>query len=138
LTAIAEESTKVYFFDKALLHTLCLENPSFAMTALKVIGQRVRTLTELVEELSLCEVDMRLAHFLLSEAQRRGERVNGHIHLDLNLTRSQIATRIGTVREVVSRKLVQMQSEGLIELEKRHLTIKDPERFQQYAKAGKK
>ena len=138
-TVIAEEAARVYFFDKSYLQALCLEYPAFALTALKVVGQRARNLAELVEELALCEVGERLIHFLLSEAENQCKEMTvSEIHLNINLTRSQIAARIGTVREVVSRKLIRLKAEGLICFENHHWIIKDKDRLRQFANAGKK
>lgn len=135
-TAIAEEETLAYFIDKAYIRRLCQENPAFAVSGLKVMAQKIRNLAALVEELKLHEVSRRLARFLLSEADRRGELAGGEVRLQLNLTRSQIAVRIGTVREVVSRNLKFLHSEGLIRFEDCRLVITDRERFTRYAKAA--
>lgn len=129
LTVIAEENTRAYFFDKTCIRRLCLENPAFAMACLRVLGQRVRSLAVLIEELTLHEVGQRLARFILSEADKCGTVRNDEIHLEMNLTRAQIAARIGTVREVVSRKLMILKSEGIIRFEDRRLIIKDMEKL---------
>ncbi|MDE3149880.1 MAG: winged helix-turn-helix domain-containing protein, partial [Acidobacteriota bacterium] len=41
------------------------------------------------------------------------------------LSNQQIASHVGTVREVVSRALKRLEQEGLIELNGRHLTVSD-------------
>ena len=80
---------------------------------------------ELVESLSLREVGQRLARYLLSEARDSGFRSERGLRLDLVLSNQQIAARVGTVREVVSRALSRMQQEGLVEIDGRSLTIPD-------------
>jgi CRP/FNR family transcriptional regulator len=136
-TVAAEEETDVLFIEKKSIRRLCLANPTFALNALEVLAQRVRNLADLVEELALHEVGERLAHFLLSEGIKRGEMKDRELHLKLNLTRSQIAARIGTVREVVSRNLMRFQSEGLLRFENRHLIITDQTRLLQSKNKGK-
>jgi CRP-like cAMP-binding protein len=122
-TVAAEEETRLFCINKSFMRRLCVEQPEFALAALNVLGGRVRNLAALVEELSLREVSERLLHLLLKEARERGERKNGEIFLDLNLTRGQIAARIGTVREVVSRNLKRLQAQGLIRFENQRLII---------------
>lgn len=82
---------------------------------------------ELVEALSLREVGQRLARLLLTEAEGRGKRSDGGITFDLVLTNGQIAARVGSVREVVSRVLARLQQDGLILLENRRVNIPDEE-----------
>ncbi len=137
-TVVAEEDTLVYFFEKKYIRKLCVENPSFALDGLRVMASKVRNLADLVEELTLHDVSKRLAHFILLEADRRGEPKNAEIYLKLNLTRAQIAGCIGTVREVVSRNLTLLKSEGLIRFEKRCLIISNKEKLIEFCEKGGK
>jgi DNA-binding GntR family transcriptional regulator len=52
------------------------------------------------------------------------------------MTNNQIAARVGTVREVVSRALARLQQDGLIVLENRRVTIPDEELLAAYADAS--
>jgi CRP/FNR family cyclic AMP-dependent transcriptional regulator len=137
-TVIAEEETRLFFIKKAYIRALCLKSPPFAMKVLKVLGQQVRSLSALVEELTLREVGERLVYFLLSEADRAGEVKTGEIYLKLNLTHSQIAARIGTVREVVSRNLTHLKSKGFIRAQNRQLIIADRAKLLNFAQKRKK
>ena len=87
----------------------------------------------LVEELSLHEVDQRLARFLASEARLRGQREQEGVTVSLILTNQQIAARIGSVREVVSRALARLSQNGLITVDGRRVSIPDEERLKAYA-----
>jgi CRP/FNR family transcriptional regulator len=124
-TAAAEEDTVVLFIDKQDVRRLCLEHPEIPLAALKVLAARLRRCAELVEALSLREVGQRLARFLVAEARRSGSRTDNGTRLDLMQTNQQIAARIGSVREVVSRAFTRLQHEGLIVVEGRHLIIPD-------------
>src|SRR5688500_2149097 len=125
-TAAAEEETITLFLDKHDVRRLCLQHPEITLTALKVLAGRLRRCAELVEALSLREVGQRLARFLLSEARAKGERDGGGgLRVTLSHTNQQIAARVGTVREVVSRALARLQQDGLVVHEGRALTIPD-------------
>lgn len=123
--AIAEEDTLVLFIDKRDVKKLCLEHPCIALVALKAMAGRLRHAAALIENLSLREVDQRLAAFLLEEVRQRGVRTGRGLSVELRLTNQQIAARIGTVREVVSRAFARLQREGTIELKGRRLTVLD-------------
>ena len=132
-TVAAEEETTVLFIDKRDVQHLCLEHPEITLAALKVLAGRLRRCAELVEALSLREVGQRLARFLLAEARRKGERTGQGIIINLTMTNQQIAARIGSVREVVSRAFTRLQHEGLIAVEGRRLIIPDEEVLKAFA-----
>jgi CRP/FNR family transcriptional regulator len=132
-TVAAEEETVVLFLDKRDVKTLCLRRPQIALAALKLLAGRLRKCAELVEALSLREVDQRLARWLLGEARARGRRTEAGVEVTLALTNQQIAARIGSVREVVSRALSRLQSNGLIAVDGRRVVIGDEEALEIFA-----
>jgi CRP-like cAMP-binding protein len=132
-TVAAEEETVVLYLDKNDVKSLCLKYPQIALAALKMLAGRLRRCAELVEALSLREVDQRLARWLLSEARARGRRVASGVEVTLALTNQQIAARIGSVREVVSRALSRLQQNGLITVDGRRVTICDEQALEVFA-----
>jgi CRP-like cAMP-binding protein len=135
-TVAAEEDSVLLFLDKQDVRRRCLEHPQIALAALKVLAGRLRRCAELVEELSLREVGQRLAGYLLAEARVKGRQTTEGITVELTLTNQQIAARIGTVREVISRSLARLQQGGLIRIEGRHLVILDDGALAAYASEG--
>ena len=129
----AEEPTVVLFIARQDVRRLCLEHPQIGLAALKVLAGRLRRCAELVETLSLREVGQRLARFLLAEARAKGERSGSGFRLTLSHTNQQIAARVGSVREVVSRALTRLQHDGLVIHEDRDLTIPDEKRLATFA-----
>ena len=79
-------------------------------------------MVSLVEEISLKDVRARLAGLLL-EMAGEGETI------ELSLTHQEIAARIGTVREIVSRTLGRMIQDGVLRQQGRTVTIVDRERL---------
>jgi CRP/FNR family transcriptional regulator, cyclic AMP receptor protein len=68
-------------------------------------------------------VDQRLALFLLGFLDDRADGTRGPVEFELPFTRSEIATRIGSVREVVSRSLSHFHEIKLIEMRGKRLVI---------------
>ena len=124
-TVAAEEDTTTLFLDKRDVRELCLRYPQIPLAAVRVLASRLRRCAELVETLSLKEVGPRVARFLVSEARRHGQSTGDGVCLTLTQTNQQIAARVGSVREVISRSLSRLQQDGLIVLEDRKLTIPD-------------
>jgi len=132
-SAIAEEDTDVLFLDKADIRQFCIEHPTFALKALKMMAQRVRRHARLVEVLSFHEVGQRLALFLLAEAERAKPDAVESVDFRLSLSNHEIATRIGSVRDVVSRALARLQNEGLVVVKARTITIVNMRALKIYA-----
>jgi CRP-like cAMP-binding protein len=134
-TVIAEEETIVLFLDKREVRKLCVEYPRIALSALKLLSGRLRKCAELVETLSLKDVDQRVARWLLMEAKSYGTPNPQGIEIQLHLTHQQIASRIGSVREVVSRALGRLQQNGFITINGRLIIIPDVEALRSYVDA---
>jgi CRP-like cAMP-binding protein len=96
-----------------------------SLSGVKVLAHRLRQQAELLESLSLWEVGQRLAQFLLTEARTNGIRDKRGWHVEITLSKQQIAARVGTVREVIFRALKRLEREGILEIEGRQVTILD-------------
>jgi CRP-like cAMP-binding protein len=137
-TAAAEEPTKVYFLEKSNVRAACLKHPQIALAATKLLAVRLRRCAELVESLSLREVGQRLALLLLTEAESNGVKTaDGGVRFKQKLTHNQLAARIGTVREVVTRIFFRLQNQNLITVKGKEILIPNPEALAIYANSEK-
>lgn len=134
-TAAADERTTLYFLDKQQVLNAAIEHPQLALAAVKLLASRLRRCAELVETLSLREVGQRLARLLLEEARNRGTQTDHGMTIKLQLTHNQLAARIGTVREVVTRMLIRLQEQGLIAHKGKDILIPDVKAIAVYAEA---
>lgn len=122
-TVIADEPSQLLFIDKYDMRHISMEYPQIALSALALLAKRLRRCTELVESLSLHPVTERLATWLIEQSKIKGQPSAEGIYLNLTLTNQQIAARIGTVREIVSRVFNQLQQESLIIVQGRRVLI---------------
>lgn len=99
---------------------LLSREPRLARIMMKDLARRQRHLVRLVDELALHTVQSRLIRLLLdrAEASERGEDV-------VPLTQTEMASQIGTVREMVGRTLRILEGLGLIKLEAGRITVVD-------------
>ena len=116
-TAVAEEPSVVLFVGKDDVRQFMLRHPALALTALKLMSKRLRAHADLVDSLALQQVGQRLARVLLLESRAHGVRTSGGVQFDLALSNGNLAQRVGSVREVVSRTLARLERDGLISLE---------------------
>jgi CRP/FNR family transcriptional regulator, cyclic AMP receptor protein len=95
-------------------------HPELARALLDEFAGRLRHLVDLVDTLALHTVQGRLAGLLLDQAAavERGEPV-------APLTQAEMASHLGTVREMVSRTLKSFEALGLIALERGTITVRD-------------
>jgi len=133
VSAMAEAEASVLFIEKSDIRELCAKYPSLALAALRLMAGKVRKHATLVEALSLHEVGQRLALFLLSEAQSAIFSGDNPTAFRLRLSNHEIASRIGSVRDVVSRAFSRLKRQGLISLEDRDVKILDLQALKRYA-----
>lgn len=120
-TLIADRPSEVLAIEKHHMHQLCREHTELLWNLAKVLGHKVRHYAELIETLALRNVEQRVAEHLVTVARERGVSVGAGCIVELTLTRTEIANRIGSVREVVSRAFAQLQKSGMIQLQGRRL-----------------
>jgi CRP/FNR family transcriptional regulator len=118
----ALEESILLTMDATTFHRLVGREPALARAVIAGLSQRLRHMVALVEEISLKGVRQRLAGLLLELA---GESDT----LCLPWNNQEIAARIGTVREIVSRTLSRMAQEGVLRLNGRTVTLLDRDRL---------
>jgi CRP-like cAMP-binding protein len=104
---------------------ICLQNPEMALKVFKVLGHRLRHLVSLVEELSFSTVRGRLIAHLIRLAEETGSRTTEGFCFQLTENNEELAVRLGTVRELISRNLGRLHGDGLIEMNRRTVRIPD-------------
>ncbi|NTU47809.1 MAG: Crp/Fnr family transcriptional regulator, partial [Syntrophobacteraceae bacterium] len=131
--AEALEASRSLFLPRDAFIELVQKEPSLALNMLGMLSRRLRRFTHLIEDLSLKEVPGRLAAYLLYLSGR-----NTHSDLlELDITKSQLASLLGTIPETLSRILAKMTQQELIRVEGRRITILDREGLENLA-AGEK
>jgi CRP/FNR family transcriptional regulator len=121
----AVDDATLLFVSKQDFHALCLAHPQVALKVLRVVGARLRRLVGIIEELSFTTVRHRLASYLLRLAQKSGKRTAAGVQVALPVTNQELASHIGTVRELVSRTLSRLQAEGMLKIDGRNVLIGD-------------
>ncbi len=113
----AAEPTVLWIVPRPAIIALIRQRPDVALAIIQNLGTRLRHLVGLVEDLSLRQVSARLAKLLLETA-------SGH---ERALTQQEMASRLGTVREMVGRSLRALQAQGLIRVQRGRVVIVDRE-----------
>lgn len=123
-SAAAVNDVQVLFVSKQDFHSMCLVHPQVALKVLRIVGKRLRSLVGIIEELSFTTVRSRLISLLVRIARQEGKpAANGAVQITLPSSNQELASHIGTVRELVSRNMSRLQAEGLIRIDGREVTI---------------
>jgi len=116
------ENSEVLFFPKNAFIGLIKKDPALSLNMLSVLSMRLKRFSSLIEDLSLKEVPGRLAAYLLYLSDRN----DSCDELILDISKSQLASILGTIPETLSRILAKMTREKLLESDgKRTFLIKD-------------
>lgn len=121
-TVIAEEESVVLFLAKQDVRQALLQNPEAALAALGVLAGRLRKMAALLERVSLQDVTQRLAAMLMEEAASAGAVTDG-VSFSLPDPHQKIGSRLGSVREVITRSLHRFVKEDLIAIHGHRITI---------------
>jgi CRP/FNR family transcriptional regulator len=124
-SAIAVEDVEIAFISRQDFHAYCMEHPEVALKMLAVVGARLRRLVGIIEELSFTTIRQRLISVLLRLAETEGKQTARGIEFQLPASHQELASQLGTVRELISRNLMRLQAEGLLDVDARQIVIKD-------------
>jgi len=127
-TVSALDEVVAYLISKQDFRQVCRQHPEVALKMLAVVGRRLRTLVGIVESVSFGSVRQRLARSLLEAYQAQGTNP-----FSFPLTHQELASRLGTVREVISRNLSRFQAEGLLRVQKKEILVLNRDGLEQEA-----
>ncbi len=125
VTADALTKATVYALPPGTFRQLVERDRHLASNLLRELAGRTRHLTNMVEEMALHTVRARLARFLLQQAELKDQY--------RPWTQAEIASQIGTVREIVGRVLRDFASKGLITRQGGHIVILNREKLREIA-----
>ena len=114
---VAETDVTGYILTRPLFHSLLGESEPFRAFVFRYFAARISDLMQLVEEVTFGALDQRLANMLVTQGPM------------LDITHQQIADELGTVREVVSRRLKVLELQGLVRLKRGQVEVLDLKRL---------
>lgn len=123
-SAMAVVDTRLLFISKRDFRSVVLEHPEVALKVLKTVGSRLRRLVGLIEELSFTTVRSRLVALLVRKVRAEGHATPRGMELILP-PNQELASQIGTVRELISRNISRLQAEGLLRLDGKCVIVPD-------------
>lgn len=123
---IAETGVEAVAIPRGTFDDLIAKSAAFRGFVFTAFSVRVTNLFKIIDEVAFSRIDIRLAQKLLELANTDGR---------VALTHQQLASELGTAREVISRQLHEFQRRKWIETARGTLTIEQPDALKSLAKA---
>ena len=127
--ARALEPTQVLLVQKEGILALLRRQPELALRMLGSMSSHLRVLAGQLEDLTLKDVETRLANWLMKRCPRPA--TENPVRIQLVGTKRILAAELGTVSETFSRTLAKFREQKLVHVKGRTLTVLSPRKLEQ-------
>jgi len=131
--AEALSDSQLLFFPKRDFIQLIEKNPQLSINMIVSLSQFLKRFASLIEELSLKEVSSRIAKYLIDLSLKLSKEGRSPMEVELDLSKTQLASKLGTISETLSRTLAKMKAKGIIDVKKNRILILDREALEELA-----
>lgn len=125
---VMEDYTELLYIPADRLYQFFKNDVKLSLKMLASLAKKNRTLNFQIENLTLKDVVKRVAGFLLAEYKKTGKGT-----FEVDISRYDMASLLGTIPETLSRTLKKLQDEDLIEVAGKAFTIKNIEKLKKIA-----
>lgn len=121
--ALALDDVRLLVFPIELFREWIETKPSFNRLFFPYIAKQLRDIETLAADLSLYDTTTRLVRLIARNIEQKGDKQT--LKLINNLSHEELANLVGTVRKVLNRKLQTLKRQGLIDVKRKEIRIKD-------------
>jgi CRP/FNR family transcriptional regulator, dissimilatory nitrate respiration regulator len=125
--ARALEPTQVLLVQKDGILSLLKRQPELALRMLNSMSSHLRVLVGQLEDLTLKDVETRLANWLVKRCPN--PQSEAPVQIELKMTKRVLAAELGTVSETFSRTLAKFREQKLLAVKGKTLTVLSPARL---------
>ncbi|GGH64878.1 CRP/FNR family transcriptional regulator [Filimonas zeae] len=130
ITATALEATTVCYIEKAFFYSTLKTNTDYLFQLMLFYAEELQESEKTMRNLAHMPVKGRLAHALLRLHKKFGITSEGHINI--NLSRQDIASYAGTTYETVFRLMTEFTQDNLIQADGKNITLLNPEALEAF------
>ena len=133
--AFAEAMTdcQLLYFPKRDFIQLIEKNPQLSINMIVTLSHYLKRFASLIEELSLKEVSSRVAKYIVDLSMKSSKEGKSPKEVELDLSKTQLALKLGTVSETLSRTLAKMRAKRIIDVKKNKIIILNREALEELA-----
>lgn len=133
--AFAEAMTdcQLLYFPKRDFIQLIEKNPQLSINMIVTLSHYLKRFASLIEELSLKEVSSRIAKYVIDLSMKSSKEGKSPKEVELDLSKTQLALKLGTISETLSRTLAKMKAKRIIDVKKNKIIILNREALEELA-----
>jgi CRP-like cAMP-binding protein len=133
--AFAEAMTdcQLLYFPKRDFIQLIEKNPQLSINMIVTLSHYLKRFASLIEELSLKEVSSRIAKYIIDLSMKSSKEGKSPKEVELDLSKTQLALKLGTISETLSRTLAKMKAKKIIDVRKNKIIILNREALEELA-----
>ncbi|MBC8059035.1 MAG: Crp/Fnr family transcriptional regulator [Clostridiaceae bacterium] len=120
MTVFSKTETIVLEIKKESVSTLCQLDPKFMLEFLNTVSNRAMVLNSKLKEVTLKTIRQKISDFLLLQYNKTEK-----VEINIGMTKKDWADKLGVQRPSLSRELIKMKEDGIIDYEKDIIIIKD-------------
>jgi CRP-like cAMP-binding protein len=122
-TVTAIDPCELLIIDRRDFLSFLRGHPDVAINLLEVLAQRMKRVSEFIEDTLFLNLPLRLAKKLLSLSKAYGQPHAQGLRLDLKLSQEEWGDLVGTTRESVNKQLRAWTEEGVISIDHGYIVI---------------
>lgn len=120
------EDAVICFIDREKFFDLIKKYPSFSLNLLAMMGHDIKCAEENSRDLAYKSSQERIVSMILSLNEAYGEIIENGIHrIDIQLSREELASLIGTTTETTVRLLTWLKEKSIISMKSKYIYIND-------------
>lgn len=127
MTVVSKTSSVVLNINRDSVIKLCQAETRFLYAYLKMISNKAFILNQKLKEVTLKTIRQQIAEFILLQSRKQNSDI-----VKIDMTKKDWADKIGVQRPSLSRELIKMKEEGIIDFNKDVVTIIDREALEYY------
>lgn len=117
-TIIASENCKIMFISKENILKLSSLNPEFLSNFMTLLSNKILMLNKKLMNISYQTIRQKVASYILDEYKTQN-----NLTISFKITKKEMAEQLGIPRPSLSRELIGMKDEGIVDFKKNIITI---------------
>jgi len=126
-TVMASLDTKIMFISKTNIIKICFQNKKFLSNLLHLLSEKILILDHKLHFLSGESIRQKLCLYLIEQYVKYKT-----LSIRLDMSKQKMAEQFGVARPSLSRELIQMKKEGLIDYNNTHIIIQNLQALENY------
>lgn len=124
-TILSSNKSQIMFISKESILNLCSSSNIFLNNFMELLSSKILKLNKKLKIMSYKTIKQKIVHYLLDEYKKQKK-----AKIRLNCTKKELAERLGIPRPSLSRELIQMKNDKIIDFDKEYITILNFEKLE--------